>query len=132
MTTVSSSEIAKLFPPYRQNRVTDEEVERVREAIELMKSYDPVDTEFLLAELMIQHVAYVVDPHNQFEDNWNISLTRRKLFSAHIEWMKDSSIEAWTRRLSEYAFWHYSNPVICNLVGNWLNGSLDNPRGFLV
>lgn len=130
MTTVSDADLYNLFPPHRRTLISDEEIERVRAAIELMKSYDPVETEFVLAELMIQHVAFLVNDKNEFENNWNIADNRRELFSEHISWMKDSSIEVWTKRFAQYAFWRFSNPVICNLVGNWLNGSLDKPRGF--
>lgn len=119
-----------IFPP-SQIRITEEDIQRISDAIEFMKQFDPLEVSQLEAEMITMHLAGMVNESNEFVDNYNVEKHRRARFIEHMDYMLDSDIAAWCRKMYEFSFWRYSNFVIVNIIWNWLNRSLVAPMSFL-
>lgn len=101
----------------------------LRQAMDFLRSVDPLesrsDVEF---EMLIMHVASLVDPQNEFKNNTNIFGQRREVFSDHVSVIMDSDVATWCKKLHASAYWPAANRRIANLLYNWLRGSLDEPE----
>jgi hypothetical protein len=103
--------------------------DRIEAGIQMLKGLDPLSLSDLESEMTLMHLASVVDPANEFKDNYNISPARRPQYIDLVSIIMDSDPAAWCHRLVQSSFWRNSE-VIANIVWNWLNGTLDNPTTF--
>jgi hypothetical protein len=108
-----------------------DDIDRITAAVQFLQAMKPTDFSPMELEYAIMHTAFVVNEENKFKDNYNIDPDRRNQFSDHVEKVLESDIYAWIRKLYDFAYWRYDNLIVCNLVWNWLNGSLDEPTGIL-
>lgn len=119
-----------LLPPNRV-RLRQEDVDRIGEALHFLRQFNPLVMSPEELEMAVMHTAFLVNEHNQFENNWNIEPSRRKTFMEHMSHIIDTDISAWCRRCFDYAFWRFDNYCIINVLWNWLHGTLDEPKGYL-
>lgn len=104
----------------------------LRQAIEFLRSIDPLASRSdLEREMLIMHVAFLVDPQNEFRNNTNIFGPRREVFSDHVSVIMDSDIATWCKKLHASAYWPAANRRIANLLYNWLRGTLDEPEALI-
>jgi len=103
----------------------------ISEAHSFLKSIDHKNLSLLELEMYIMHTASIVSDLNTFSENYNIASSSRNDFIDLVSIVFDSDIFAWSKQLYEKQFWQNGNKVICNLILNWLNDSLDEPVRFL-
>lgn len=99
----------------------------IRESVHVLSQMNPMKVSDVELEMLIMHIAYLVDNKNAFDNNWNVIESRRPLFITHSSYAISSDPAAWCRKLNEYNFFTCSSTV-SNLMFNWLKGSLDSPE----
>jgi hypothetical protein len=102
-----------------------------KEAWNFLSVTNPNHVEGIELEYTLMHLAYIVDPENEFKDNRNIPKPRLDKFMDHVELMHTSDLVSWSRQLYNLSLWPKANLRIANLVYNWLNNSLDRPESLL-
>lgn len=95
-------------------------------AVDMLKNISVASSDEMEIEMYIMHAAHMVDDRNEFVDNFNV--TRKDIFMDHVVLVKEADPAAWTRKLFDFGCWPHANRRICNLVWNWLRGSLDDPE----
>lgn len=111
--------------------LSDDGRDQLGDAVEFLSQIEVDTCKGVELEMVLQHTAYLVNPDNEFVNNTNIGDGRRDLFYSIVDLMHESDIDTWCRKLGESHFWRASNNVICNVVWNWLRGSLDEPVIFM-
>ncbi|NBR22251.1 MAG: hypothetical protein EBU08_00370 [Micrococcales bacterium] len=99
----------------------------MRESLDVLNQMNPLLVSDVELEMLVMHIALVVDQSNSFKDNWNITPSRRPLYIKHMSYAVTSDPAAWCRKFNEYNFFS-SSTVVSNLIFNWLRGQLESPE----
>lgn len=120
-----------IFYPSHRVKLSDEDTERMRSAVEFLNQFDPLAVSDIELEYIVMHTAFLVNESNAFTDNYNVEPNRRKAFLDHMDHALTSDVNAWCKKLYECGFWRNENFAIVTLIWNWLSRSLANPTSFL-
>lgn len=119
------------YPTNRTRTLTDNDAEKIRNAINFLSKFDPLSVSDIELEYIVMHTAFLVSDHNAFVNNYNIEPARRERFLDHMTQILTSDINTWCKQLYEFGFWRHENFATVNLIWNWLNGTLSDPKSLL-
>jgi len=131
LSSLNRAKFAECLPKHMRVTSNEDRLDAIRNSFLFLSNLSPVDLDGEELEVAIMHTAYLIDGNNAFSNNININPTRRNVFIEHVDLMKMSDIEVWSRNLYDYSFWKFSNSIIANVVYNWISGTLDSPRNLV-